>query len=835
MEKLRKHLKQQLAHKLDAHGLVVWQDDAEEYVDAAESIRRPDAGWARWDGSWYALRREVEELLSSDESPRLVVYAPAPAPTEDPLAEVRAAGSEFKLRIPTLLKQALSGEMTEARLVEIGRDARTLLEAEAALEAGDAGDVRMVAILGAADSVGMALRVLSSEAWDALDEHEAWDDAAGLLATAFGGEPAGVRDELVAATARQLLLTEIHRAAGGLPETLASTWGEASAEQERRTATLLDRWRYDSRYQASYRAAAKKVDEDLDLVHVLEWTDGLHGCWATPAIEALAFAEGVRMLDAGEFRPAAELAGHRLESSPWAQEMATAFHDEAHAWGSRWRAAQATAELRCVVEEAPAPTMGAGELLAWYAQCGWEVDRAHRKLELARGSLASFGDLEQPLVAARVAYERWLDDLLQVFTTAVAESDLVSDDLMEQGQIHARFVRGATGPVAYVWVDALRYEIGIELRDALRAAIEHVELYPAIGAAPSITPVGMANLCPDATSKLEVTLDEQDRLVVLHGSVEVRGVDERVELLRAAHGSVASLDLNEVSQQGEKELARSIANAELVLLRSQELDAAGESGMLSVAWPQFEAVRELLASVVARLGQAGIKRVVITADHGFVALSRRLEADRTVDPPGGSVGKLNRRSWIGRGGTTSEATLRVPLAVTGVTSDLDAIVPRGLAVFRSAGSGKQFFHGGLSPQELVVPVIVVELERAAEPQKLDLEVSVAGDRVTTGAFAATLFFHGDLFTNEITVRVFVKRDEGKEVVARVVSGDGFNPETGSITIPTDRESVLTFRVTSNLQQGSELELQVLDARTGKTLDMATATVAADVIVEDTLD
>jgi hypothetical protein len=168
-----------------------------------------------------------------------------------------------------------------------------------------------------------------------------------------------------------------------------------------------------------------------------------------------------------------------------------------------------------------------------------------------------------------------------------------------------------------------------------------------------------------------------------------------------------------------------------------------------------------------------------------------------------------------------------------VRSDLDLIVPRGLAVFK-AGGGKQFFHGGLSPQELIVPVIEVDLEPAAEPQKLDLSVAVAGGRITTGVFAATVEFHGNLFTNEVTFRVVARGAGGNDPVARVVSGDGYDAASGSVTVEPDRPSILTFQVIRNLDRDSQVELQVLDARTGRRLADAVAPVAAPVVVEEEL-
>ena len=225
--------------------------------------------------------------------------------------------------------------------------------------------------------------------------------------------------------------------------------------------------------------------------------------------------------------------------------------------------------------------------------------------------------------------------------------------------------------------------------------------------------------------------------------------------------------------------------------------------------------------------------MVITADHGFLALSQSVGDPRTIDAPIGGEGELHRRCWIGKGGTTSDGTERMSLTSLGIRSDLDIIVPKGLAVFK-AGGGKQFFHGGLSPQELLIPVIVVDLEPAEEPQKLDIEVAVAGGRITTGIFAATVSFHGDLFTNEVTFRVVARGSSSSEPVARVVSGDGYDTESGSVTISRDQPAVLTFQVTSNLESDSRVEVQVLDARTGRRLAESVASVAAAVVVEEEL-
>ena len=70
-----------------------------------------------------------------------------------------------------------------------------------------------------------------------------------------------------------------------------------------------------------------------------------------------------------------------------------------------------------------------------------------------------------------------------------------STSLVRQGEIHDRFVANAPGRTAYIWVDALRYELGEELADALRETRDtetndSVRIHAAVAAVPTITSVG---------------------------------------------------------------------------------------------------------------------------------------------------------------------------------------------------------------------------------------------------------------------------------------------------------------------------------------------------------
>jgi hypothetical protein len=828
---LRRRLAEDLERTVRQAGVVVWQDDHREYISVASSICPPDVKMAIFGGSWYALRREVEDLFAAETVPQLIVYAPSAPPAEDPLAEIRAAAKEFKSRLSTLVRNALAGQLAVPRIEQIAREARTFEEAEAALGGADSASVRLISLLGAGDSTQMAKVVLQGIKDDVIASESAWADVAAMLSDAFGGAINGEGDALRSRLAQQVLLADIARLAGSLPEGLATAWQTPSADQRRRIQDLLQVWRFLPDMTTSYRELASAVDRNLDLSGTLPFSQGLQMCFAVPSIEGLCLAEALRRLDERDSSGALVIAEERLlDGNLWREERSAAAESR---WGDKWRAVHAIAAVHEAVEAHPVPTATIAALLDWYVADGWRVDRAHRKLELARGALSSYGDLEQHVTEARGAYEKWLDRLLRASTEAIASDGLNGVTQLAQGAIHDEFVKSSDGLTAYIWVDALRYELGSELAEAIRRDItEHVTLIAATAAAPTITRVGMANLVPAAAAKLAVGLSG-GKLQVTVGDRVISTVEHRVELLRAAHGTVANLDLGTLSLQGEKELARAVKGADLILVRSQEIDAIGESGLLNAAWPQFDAAKQDLANAVAKLGQVGVRRIIITADHGFLALSQSVGDARTIDAPIGGDGELHRRCWVGKGGTTSDGTARVPLVSLGIRSDLDIIVPKGLAVFK-AGGGKQFFHGGLSPQELLIPVIVVNLEPAQDPQRLDLLVTVAGGRITTGVFAATVEFHGDLFTSEVTFRVVARGGNDSEPVARVVSGDGYDPESGSVTIGSDHPTVLTFQVTANLDRGSQVDVQVLDARTGRRLAESVAAVAAAIVVEEEL-
>jgi hypothetical protein len=469
--------------------------------------------------------------------------------------------------------------------------------------------------------------------------------------------------------------------------------------------------------------------------------------------------------------------------------------------------------LQSALSANPVPrNVSAGEMLRWYADSGWRVDQAHRHCEAALAELQAYGPLDEVILRARQAYEGWLEGLLDRFTGAVERG--LDSGLLRQSEVYKACVAPSEVVTAYIWVDALRYELGQELADTLRGTHPSVDLSAAVATPPTITPVGMASLLPRAERGLGLFLSPRGEVEVVVDGIPVRTVQDRLNLVRAAHGEIAEFVLTELFDRGEKDLRERIGSARLVIVRSQEIDEAFESDHTAAAWGYVTGIRDLLVRATARLAAAGVERFVIASDHGFLILSRPLGPERTVEPPAGE-GKLYRRCWLGRGGRASSSSMRVPVAEFEIAGDLDLVVPRGLAMFGVAGA-RRFLHGGLSPQELLVPVIVVRAHVAAPTGGGKITARVAGDRITTGVFSASLAFEADLFTVERRVRVSARNRRSMEV-AKVVAGDGYEEETGSVRLRGDSPQVVTFRITAPLAKGDQVTIHVYDADTDRLL------------------
>ena len=231
---------------------------------------------------------------------------------------------------------------------------------------------------------------------------------------------------------------------------------------------------------------------------------------------------------------------------------------------------------------------------------------------------------------------------------------------------------------------------------------------PAIGTMPTITEIGMAALLPRANESAKVVAVGGGKLGLEIDGTVIKDRKDRIAFLKD-HAGRAGLRLQarrpaaEAAEEGEgRHPERPAGPGHVAGDRRTSARATPSSARL-----QMDGVLTYLRRGVRILGDLGVKTIILAADHGHL-FADEIGEDMKIDAPGGETADLHRRVWVGEGGTSEPSFLRTSLASLGVDSDFDIATPWTFACLQGRRAATSlYFHGGLSPQELIVPVVVL--------------------------------------------------------------------------------------------------------------------------------
>jgi hypothetical protein len=341
----------------------------------------------------------------------------------------------------------------------------------------------------------------------------------------------------------------------------------------------------------------------------------------------------------------------------------------------------------------------------------------------------------------------------------------------------------------------MRFEMGAELAELLAKTAE-VSLRAAVGSLPSITPIGMAALQPGASSSFSVC-ELGGKLGARIDGAFLPDLAARKKHAGARVPTLVDLPLDELLNLQPSKLAKKIDGAQVIIVRSQEIDQVGEAGFIFQARQVMDSMISNLARGVRKLATAGVEYAVVTADHGHLFYSTDRDDSMKIDPPGGSTVELHRRCWIGRGGSTPASCVRVAGSALGYDTDLDFVFPSGLGVFR-AGGDLAYHHGGPTLQELVVPVLTVRSRAVASPTiatPVRVRVTVVPDKISNRVFSVVLNAgeqQMSLGGSALEVRPFLVAD-GKQVGSVGMTVDAaLDRASGCVTIEPGKPATVAF-------------------------------------------
>jgi len=223
----------------------------------------------------------------------------------------------------------------------------------------------------------------------------------------------------------------------------------------------------------------------------------------------------------------------------------------------------------------------------------------------------------------------------------------------------------------------------------------------------------------------------------------------------------------------------------LVLVTSQEIDELCESDNIAQARLQMDGILGHLRRGVRVLSDLGIKTIILAAEHGHL-FAEEISEDMKIDAPGGQTEDLHRRVWVGVGGAAEPSYLRAPLSSFGIESVLDIATPWTLACFKSKGGARAYFHGGLSPQEFIIPVVVMSPKTtvmSGAPTGMQWQLTPGSAKLTTRFFSVQITGNQSGLFRSAPPKVRIEIRANKKCVSLPVSASyGFEDATGDVTL-----------------------------------------------------
>ena len=362
--------------------------------------------------------------------------------------------------------------------------------------------------------------------------------------------------------------------------------------------------------------------------------------------------------------------------------------------------AHAIGHLAKMVQASERKTWGTTveEIMHGYAGTGWEVDLA--VLDALR-SVERLDDVRAVRLAVRVVYRPWLEKIVGDFQGAVAA--------VAPGGYRAVPLPEVASGTCILFVDGLRFDVARRLGSMLEKQEAEVEVEPHLTALPSVTATAKPAVSPASPA-----LTGGEGFDTLYGPNRSK---VNAHLLRSGIAEVGFEilgveDLGDPSGRGWFEMG--------------EIDQYGHNHGWMVAH-HIDAELRRIADRVMGLLDHGWQKVVVVTDHGWLLMPGGLPKaelpEHLTEARKGRCARLKEGSQVDQQVVAWhwDHTVRI------------AVAP-GIHCYED---GKEYEHGGLSPQECVVPVLTVVSRpfRGAVPiiqvswHQLRCNISVGGPAV----------------------------------------------------------------------------------------------------------
>lgn len=387
------------------------------------------------------------------------------------------------------------------------------------------------------------------------------------------------------------------------------------------------------------------------------------------------------------------------------------------------------------------------DILRRYQEEDFRLDYEYRHFYFAYDRLDDTAKFE-PLrdLVENIYTNEYLETLLPKWNQAIMEEDSFTALPLQQ-DFYARNLRNAKERTVVIISDALRYEVGKELflrmQDDPKCT---AKLEVQLGVLPSYTRLGMAALLPHT----ELTMTDDFKVLV--DGFPCENLAEREAILQKYSSDSACVQFDSIKSLKIADLRSIFTGKQVVYVYHNQIDARGDKPNTEdeVFVACQEAITEIIDLIRRISTSANTYRFIVTADHGFLYKRDKISESDKIEGIKSKTSFINRRFVVSPEPVAGDGIASMEMGKILRSSDTKWVsYPISDDVFKVTGGGQNYVHGGSSPQEMLVPVLDLKMER--------------GHMDTRNASLALVSMVRKI-TNKITVLDFIQSEPVSDVV-----------------------------------------------------------------------
>lgn len=321
----------------------------------------------------------------------------------------------------------------------------------------------------------------------------------------------------------------------------------------------------------------------------------------------------------------------------------------------------------------------------------------------------------------------YLQKVTPKWNQELTENLMADTGLKRQEDFYRNYLKAYEGKnrVIVIISDAFRYECAKELMERLELDEKCTpKLDCMISGLPSVTSVGMASLLPHkellVDEKLNVTVDGQN----------CGDLASRDKILKAQNENNVALSFDEVASANKEKIRELLQKKNIVYIYHNQVDARGDkpASENEVFTACSEAIEEIHKLIKKLTGYISAAKFFVTADHGFLYKRDKLHEFDKVSYDREICAYSNKRFLL----TTQKVNEPgMKSRMMAYMNQLYVTTPIGADIFKVAGGGQNYVHGGSSLQEMLIPVIELTTNtRAVAYDYVDVILTSVNRKVT---------------------------------------------------------------------------------------------------------